>query len=248
MYLLRFSKAEYHSQTLKNEELRFTPIETWRRLEGLDLARGDAWEGADRIDQPEHVKSVKFRFGSDSFQDWIEHELAGPIIIRNDRTEYPATHGLCFNIVDRQMLADASEKSSGTIDFNRFCNEFGPSVLVVTDVSKFLELTIAAIKGVFPQVIKASSHGQVKYVEDSHHGQYSIYCKPARFGWQKEFRVMLHAPRSNGDPLLLPVPGLNGVCQFIGDLEPIAPIVQGEQITAAILLTGEYLWPKEKNA
>ena len=119
---------------------------------------------------------------------------------------------------------------------------------MVTDVSKFLELTIAAIKGVFPQVIKASSHGQVKYVEDSHHGQYSIYCKPARFGWQKEFRVMLHAPRSNGDPLLLPVPGLNGVCQFIGDLEPIAPIVQGEQITAAILLTGEYLWPKEKNA
>lgn len=117
MYLLRFSKAEYHSQTLSDEKLRFTPVEEWRKLEGLDPARGDAWEGADSIDQPPHVKSVKLRFGSDSSQDWIEHELAGPIITRNGHTEYPATHGLCFNIVDRQMVANASEKSSGTIAF-----------------------------------------------------------------------------------------------------------------------------------
>lgn len=226
MYLLRFSKAEYHSKTLRNEELRFTPIETWRRLEGLDLARGDAWEGADRIDQPEHIKSVKIRFESHFSQGWIEHELAGPVITRNSHAEYPATHGLCFNIVDRQMLVEASEKSSRTIDFNRFCCEFGPSLLVVTNISKFLELTIVAIKEAFPQEIERSSHGSVEYVEDRHHGQYSIYCKPARFGWQKEFRVVLYSPRSTGNPLILKVPGLGGVCQFIGNLEPSAMIVQ----------------------
>ena len=194
----------------------------------MDLARGDAWEGADRIDQPEHVKSVKLRFNCDPGGDWIEHELAGPIITRNDNTAFPATHGLCFNIVDHQMLADTPVENTGTIDFNRFCCEFGPSLLVVTDVSKFIELTIAAIKGFYPENIQASSHGPVKYVEDFHHGQYSIYHKPARFSWQKEFRVVLYAPRSPDNPFMLPVRGLSSVCQFIGDLEPNTKIVQNE--------------------
>lgn len=99
---------------------------------------------------------------------------------------------------------------------------------MVTDVSKFLKLTIAAIKRAFPQSIEASSHGPVKYVEDSHHRQYSIYCKPARFDWQKEFRVVLYSPRSSGNALILQVPGLRGVWQFIGNLEPSATIVQDQ--------------------
>ena len=228
MYLLRFSKAEYNSQTLNNEELRFTPIETWKNLEGEDRARGDAWEGADRIDQPDNVKKVRIRFGSDPSLGWVTHELAGPIITRNGQTEYPATHGLCFNIVDRQMLAEAIAQRSEVLDFHRFCCELGPSLLVVTNVSNFLDLTIAAIKKAFPHKIEASSHGPVKYVADSHHGKYSIYCKPARFGWQREFRVVLDAPESKGCPLILPVPGLNNVCQLIGELEPNAKIVQDE--------------------
>lgn len=228
MYLLRFSKAEYHSETLKNEELRFTPIEEWKNLEGLDPARGDAWEGADRIDQPDNVKKVRIRFESDPSLGWATHELAGPVITRNGQAEYPATHGLCFNIVNRQMLVEAMAQRSEVLDFHRFCSEFGPSLLVVTNVSNFLDLTIAAIKKASPHKIEYSSHGPVKYVADNHHGKYSIYCKPARFGWQREFRVVLDAPRSKGCPLILPVPGLNNVCQLIDELEPNAEIVRDE--------------------
>lgn len=220
MILLRFSKPEYHSQTLANEELRFTPIETWRNLEGLDSARGDAWEGADRIDQPEQIKEVRLKFAANPSLGWVTHELAGPIITRSSQAKFPATHGLCFNILDREMLEIELEKGSRVIDFNKFIKDFGSSLLVVKDVPKFLELVIDGIKSVYPDKIKSSSHGEVEYVGDHHHGEYSIYCKPSRFIWQKEFRIVVQAREFDGQPLILNVPELKTVCQFIENLEP----------------------------
>lgn len=220
MLLLRFSKPEYHSQTLEKEELRFTPIETWRNLEGLDPARGDAWEGADRIDQPEKIKEIKLRFASNPSFGWVTYELAGPVITRNSQGRFPATHGLCFNILDREMIEIALKQGLQAFDFYRFTEEFGPSLLVVNDVPKFLKLVGAGFQSVYPDEIEGSSHGKVEYVDAHHHGKYSIYCKPSRFKWQKEFRIALQAQNSDGQPFFLKVPGLKTVCQFIGNLEP----------------------------
>ncbi len=226
MFLLRFSKPEYHSQTLAEEELRFTPIETWRNLEGLDLARGNAWEGADRIDQPEQIKEVRLRFAADPSLGWVTHELAGPIITHSSQGRFPATHGLCFNILDREMLEAALKQGSKAVDFSKFIEDFGPSLLFVKDVPKFLELVIAGIKSVYPDKIESSSHGIIEYVDDHHHGEYSIYCKPSRFKWQKEFRIVVQAKDLHGQPLILMVPELKSVCQFIENLDPEPQIVR----------------------
>lgn len=228
MALFRFSKAEWHSCTMNSETLRLTPIEEWSRLEGEHDARGDAWEGATRIDQPKDIKSVKSRFAADPSGQWYEHKLAGPIVHRGGSTDFPATHAICFNMLTNQSVKEAISNGKNVIDLGKFHKEFGPSLLCIEDVPKFLELVIHAIRQ-FSYAVEASSHGPVKYVDpEIHSGAYDAYHKPKRFEWQQEFRIVVSAKNGRGKPLFLHVPGLRNVCKMIVDLEPNVHLIRND--------------------
>jgi len=235
--LLRFSKAKWHSHTITSEKLRFTPVEEWRRLEGADDARGDAWEGATKIGQPVDIKSVKLQFSSDPSGQWIEHKLVGPIVHLGGLTDFPATHDVCFNMLTNQSVTEAISKGQNNIDLNRFRKEFGPSLLVVDDVPKFLQLVICAI-GKSNIAIETSSHGLVKYVDQkSFSGAYTIYHKPMHFGWQQEFRIAVSVQNGENKPIFLHVPGLNEVCNIIEDLESKIDLIRNNDGSTSVSIS-----------
>jgi hypothetical protein len=125
------------------------------------------------------------------------------------------------------MLTRTWKEGKSSIDLNRFDNDLGPSLLVVIDVPRFLELVIKAIRD-SPEKYENSAHGQVKYVTEQHHGRYSIFHKPDRLAWQNEFRIVLNCQRKEKEPLHLRVPGLGGVCAYIEKPELVIPIKRTE--------------------
>lgn len=228
--LLRFSEACWNSETIASEKLRFTPIKNWQELEGKDAARGDAWEGASRVDQAENIKSVKIRFHQDPSGEWIKHELVkqSQVVIRGTSTDFPATHGICFNMLTGRLITEAVSNRENSIDLSRFRQEFGPSLLVVKDVQKFLDLVISAIRALNSE-IDSSSHGSVKYIDpESYSGKYNIYMKPNMFDWQNEFRIAVSNKARGNEPFFLHVPQLQSVCELITDLEPNIELIKND--------------------
>nr|WP_320141850.1 hypothetical protein [uncultured Cohaesibacter sp.] len=220
--LFRFSEERWNSKTLTEEELRFTPVNDWRELEGKDAARGDAWEGASRVDQDSGIKSLKLRLGQDPSGKWIEHDLVSgsQVILRGNATDIPATHGICFNMLTSRSIGEAVSYGENSIDLSRFHREFGPSLLVVQDVQKFLDLVISAIRALNSEIDFVSS-GPVNYIDpESHSGKYNIYMKPNRFEWQNEFRITVSYKAKGDIPFFLHVPQLKSVCELIADFNP----------------------------
>lgn len=237
--LLRFSKACWNSETVASEKLRFTPIKTWRELEGEDDARGDAWEGASRVDQAENITSVKLRFNQDPSGKWIEHKLVNgsQVVMRGTQTKFPATHGICFNMLASRSIAEAVSSGQNSIDLTKFREEFGPSLLVIRDVESFLNLVICAIRSSNDK-IDASSHGPVKYINPkTHSGEYNIYMKPNRFDWQCEFRIVVSNKSKSDEPFFLHVPNLKSVCKLITDLDPNIWLIKNDDGTNSVSIS-----------
>ncbi len=237
--LLRFSKACWNSETIVSEKLRFTPIETWRKLEGEDDARGDAWEGASRVDQAENIKSVKLRFNQDPSGEWIEHKLVSgsQVVTHGTETDFPATHGICFNMLTSQLITKAVSEGKNSIDLSNFRNKFGRSLLVIQDVELFLDFVICAIRALNGE-IDSSSHGSVEYIDaENHSDKYNIYKKPNRFDWQREFRIVVSNTSKENAPFFLHVPKLQNVCELITDLEPNIQLIKNNDSTHSVSIS-----------
>jgi hypothetical protein len=210
--LLRFDDAKWLEDILKAEKLRFTPIKNWINLES-DKARGDSWEGASHIWQPKDVKSLKIKSSAYPKLGSVEHQLAGSIVVRDGKvSEFSATHAFCFSMLDYKIVQGKS-----SLDFSEFGNSLGTSVLVLQDVNALAKMLGEALCKLVPDC-KHWGEGPVSYVdEETYSGNYSVFLKPDRFAWQREFRFTIYYPDKVNEYISIHLPGLAKIANFVAN-------------------------------
>lgn len=208
--LLRFDQAKWLKDICDTEKLRFTPIKNWTKLEN-DNARGDRWEGASQIQQPEVIKSLKLKFSACPELGYVEHKPTAPIVFRDNKgSEFSATHAICFS-----MLGYKNFQGKSSHDFSEFGNSLGASVLVLKDIPALSKMLGEALGKLAPDC-KHWGEGPVSYVDEkTYSGDYSVFLKPNRFAWQREFRFTIYYPDKENEYISVHLPGLAKIADFI---------------------------------
>ncbi len=205
MLLLRFDQPHWLQRIYDTETLRFVTISRWREIEN-DGARGDKWEGATSVFQLDKMR-VSLRPSDEPAAPWTQLDLASPVIIRNpDDIKHRATHAFCFPVLTCGII-----NSESAVDLSAFPAAFGPSLFAGGDVDKFISLWISAFRSHAPRCDNFG-YGGVTYVSETYGGDYSIYRKPDRFAWQKEFRLTRSCRELADQDVNLHVAGLAGAC------------------------------------
>jgi hypothetical protein len=208
--LLRFDEAKWVKDICDTEKLRFTPIKNWTKLEN-DNARGDRWEGASQIQQPDVIKSLKLKFSACPELAYVEHKLTEPIVFRDNKvSEFSATHAICFSMLGYKNFQDESSH-----DFSKFGDHFGTSVLVLNDIQALNKMLGEALDKLAPDC-KHWGEGPVSYVDEkTYSGDYSVFLKPNRLAWQREFRFTIYYPDKVDEYIFVELPGLAKIADFI---------------------------------
>lgn len=192
--LLKLGHRE-HLEMLRKGLLYMNTLDYFNKLE--DPARGDPFEGADSILQPQHIESfvIETKVLGLEFHLVNPQQLGGPVRVGLLKTS--ACNLFCLYSIHEPVVGSV---------FPQYREWFGDHFVLFTDVSEFLNRVETAGRR---QGLTLQGRLVEYYDESEYSGETGRFRKRNRFAYQNEFRIVAE-------------PGLDGPRQFeIGDLSDI---------------------------
>jgi len=210
--LFRFSRREYLENFRNNGSLYMNNQKYFSGIKNLDPARGDKYEGTDRIHQPSEIESiniidksngVKILFGPDM--------IVGPVKINFGIRSY--------NLFCLYSLTRFPENGDLIFDERNFA--FGDSFVAILNPQEFLNRVEAASRAANLEIL----YGPVEYYDAlSYSGETGPFWKPDTQSYQREFRIAVSPGSSN--PIHLSIGSLKDITTPIFPLADINNLVK----------------------
>ena len=176
MVLFRFGRREHLEQFRQFGLLHMMPHRYFAEIEN-DLARGDRFEGTDRIVQPGTLKNLTIESNHPPTKIVIKPEdLGGPLMISMGKL---SCNVYCMFGVTQPSLRPL-------VDERNF--DFGGSFVAVLDTQEFLDriCSAAVSRGLSCEWKRVDYYDPV-----AHTGETGPFRKPATFAHQNEFRFVV---------------------------------------------------------
>jgi hypothetical protein len=199
LILFKFGREEHLRAFRQQGMLHMRTMRHFAAEENENAARGDRFEGASAIIQPEHLKMT------------ISHPFLGSIEVNPDDVVGPVI--VSYNAEAEQnifCMFSLTEPTQKPLLIKEHLH-FGDHFLLILNADEFIERVNRAA-----QVGNLTGEsGPVTYYEDTKYsGPVGPFKKPSRFAYQQEFRIVLR-------PGMVPFRNL-----IIGDLSDItAPVL-----------------------
>jgi hypothetical protein len=198
--LLKFGQRDHLEQLRKGGVVYMNPQTYFANLEG-DSLRGDRFEGADRIIQPNALKHLIVQSNVDARKLIIPaSQLRGPLRLSLGK----------YNIY---CMFAVTETAGFSVDER--CFGFGDSFIIVLDTRAFVDRLSAAAKAVHLDL----QYRLVKYDPNVLSGETGPFRKPATFAYQNEFRFVVQP--GSCDAIVL---RLGSLIDITTDIHPLSEI------------------------
>jgi hypothetical protein len=205
--LLKFGEKQ-HIEALRSEGVLYMkPLADFTKLES-DMARGDAFEGATRIIQPQHIGELRFDFPPMGKFSAKPSELAGPVRIGLHQTA--SCNVYC-------MFAVTKPVDGKLVDSQNF--QFGDACVLVLNPSELMSRVADAAKGAGLCYLE---YRLVEYYDaEEYSGEVGRFRKRSMFAYQNEFRIVVE-PGSDSPRKLF----AGGLIDITSEVLPLSEVNQ----------------------